>query len=122
MTSMRRLLVTTTVSVLRGRPLADAGVAKGRGGDRLYHRVDHAVADRRVHPAVPDGRICRAFVPRICDHCRRVTGSVAGDLADAHADDVLAPAKAGYQSAWPAPPPVRARICRPAQPLRARAQ
>src|ERR1700738_3046260 len=108
MTSLRRLLVTTTVSVLRGRPLADAGVAKGRGGDRLYHRVDHAVADRRVHPAVPDGRICRAVVPRVCDYRQRVTGPVAADLADAHADDVREPAPPGEQRAWPALPAVRA--------------
>ena len=36
------------------------GRAQGRGRDRLHHRVDHAVADRRVHSAVPDGRLCRA--------------------------------------------------------------
>jgi HAE1 family hydrophobic/amphiphilic exporter-1 len=67
----------------RGRPLADAGLDQGRRRNRLYHRFNHAVADRRVHPAVPDGRLCRAVVPRIA-----ITVSVslvlAADLADAH--------------------------------------
>ena len=44
---------------------------KGVGRDRLHHRVDHAVADRRVHPAVPDGRLCRQAVPGIRHHGQR---------------------------------------------------
>jgi hypothetical protein len=40
-----------------------------------------------------------------------ITVSVSLVLSlDAHADDVLAPAKAGDQRAWPALPAVRARI------------
>ncbi len=45
--------------------LAVRGGAQGRRRDRLHHRVDHAVADRRVHSAVPDERLCRIAVPRV---------------------------------------------------------
>ncbi|MGY3404921.1 hypothetical protein ACVWZV_001034 [Bradyrhizobium sp. GM5.1] len=43
----------------RGRPDPDGGRAAGIARDRIYHRVDHALADRRVHPPVPDGRLRR---------------------------------------------------------------
>ena len=63
---------------------------QGRRRDRLHHRLDQPVADRRVHPAAADGRHRRPAVPRIrdlrVDHHRGL-----GDrLADADADDVLA--------------------------------
>jgi multidrug efflux pump subunit AcrB len=70
------------------------GGAQGSGRDRLHHRVDHAVADRRVHPAVPDERLYRIAVPRVRRHGERVARPLAADLAHAHADDVLPPAQA----------------------------
>ena len=48
---------------------------KGVGRDRLHHRLDHAVADRGVHPAVPDGRVCRTAVPRVRGHRQRGAGA-----------------------------------------------
>ena len=65
------------------------GRAEGRRRDRLHHRLDHAVADRGVHPAVADGRhVGRLFqefavtvTMAIVSRCR---------LADADADDVRA--------------------------------
>ena len=50
---------------------------KGSARDRLHDRVDHAVADRGVHPAVPDGRLCRQAVPGIRHHDHRLAGAVA---------------------------------------------
>ena len=47
---------------------ADGGGAEGLRRDRLHHRLDHAVADRGVHPAVPDGRLRRQAVPGIRRH------------------------------------------------------
>ena len=78
-----------------GRRHAVRSGAEGRRRNRLHHHVDHAVADRRVHSAVPDGRICRAAVPRIRRHRQRRAGAVAADLADPDADDVRAAAQAG---------------------------
>ena len=95
--------------------LAVRGGAQGRRRDRLHHRVDHAVADRRVHSAVPDERLCRIAVPRVRGHGERVARALAADLADAHADDVRAPAQAGEQGARMALPVVRTRLRRPAQ-------
>ena len=92
-------------------------IDKGCRRDRLHHRIDHAVADRRIHSAVPDGRLCRPVVPRICRHRQRCAGAVAADLADAHADDVRAPAQAGEQAARMAVPAFRTRLRWPAQPL-----
>jgi len=34
-------------------------------------RIDHAIADRCVHSAVPDGRICRIALSRIRNHGER---------------------------------------------------
>ena len=81
---------------------ADEAALEGRGRDRLHHRVDHAVADRGVHSAVPDGRLCRQAVPRIRRHRQRRARPVAADLADADADDVLAAAQAenGKRHGW----------------------
>ena len=41
----------------------DGGGAQGLRRNRLHHPVDHAVADRGVHPAVSDERLCRNAVP-----------------------------------------------------------
>ena len=82
----------------RGRPHADGGRAQGRR-NRLHHRVDHAVADRRVHSAVPDGRLRRQAVPGIRHHGQRLARPLAGHLADPDADDVRAPAQAPRQAA-----------------------
>ena len=68
------------------------GRAEGLGRNRLHHRLHHAVADRGIHPAVPDGRLCRQAVPGIRRHDHGFAAAVAGHLADADADDVRAPA------------------------------
>ena len=46
---------------------------EGRRRDRLHHRLDQRLADRRVHPAAADGRHRRPAVPRVRDdrHDRR---------------------------------------------------
>ncbi len=47
---------------------------KGAQTDRLHHRLADDFADRRIHPAAPDGRRGRPAVPGIRDHavlCRR---------------------------------------------------
>ena len=105
-----------------GGGLAASGGPQGRGRDRLHHHVDHAVAHRRVHSAVPDGRLCRAAVPRIRGHGERGSRPLAAHLSDAHPDDVRAPAQAAARGARMALPPVRARLRWPAQPVRGRPQ
>ena len=88
--------------------------AQGVRRDRLHRHGDHVFADRRVHSAVPDERLCRIAVPRVRDDGERGARSVAGHLADAHADDVRIPAQAGEQAARMALPDVRARLRWPA--------
>ena len=53
------------------------------------------LADRRVHPAAADGRHHRAPVPRIRHHAFGGDSGLDGDLADHHADDVLARSDSG---------------------------
>ena len=103
------LLALTLVGRLRGRRRdRDAGKhrsphrrrhASVRGGverlarDRLYHRFDHVLTDRRVHPGAVDGRHGRPRVPRVRsvdlgrDHRFRIR------VADADADAVRARAQ-----------------------------
>ena len=50
------------------------------------------VADRRLHPAVPDGRLCRAAVPRVRRHRERRSPALARHFADPDAHDVRAAA------------------------------
>ena len=113
------VVIENIVRHMEGGALAVRGGAEGRRRDRLHHHVDHAVADRRIHSAVPDGRLCRAAVPRIRRHRQRRSGAVAADLADADADDVRAAAQAGKQDARAAVPPLRRRLqCLARQPTR----
>ena len=89
------VVIENIVRHMEGGAHALRSGAEGRRRNRLHHHVDHAVADRRVHSAVPDGRLCRAAVPRIRRHRQRRPAAVAADLADPDADDVRAAAQAG---------------------------
>ena len=100
-----------------GGPLAVRRGDEGVRRDRLHRHGDHVLADRRVHSVVPDERLCRIAVPRVRGHGERGARSLAGDLADAHADDVRVPAQAGEQGARMALPGVRARLRWPAPHL-----
>ena len=91
------VVIENIVRHMEGGAHAIRSGAEGRRRNRLHHHVDHAVVDRRVHSAVPDGWICRASVPRICRHRQRGPGAVASDLTDAYAHDVRAAAQAGKQ-------------------------
>ena len=66
------------------------GGAQGRGRDRLHHRVDQHLADRRVHSAAADGRHHRPAVPRVRRHRRDDDRGLGLRLADADADDGVA--------------------------------
>ena len=87
------VVIENIVRHLEAGPEPDGSGAQGLQRDRLHHRFHHAVADRRVHPAVPDGRLCRQAVPGIRHHDHRLAGAVARHFADADADDVRAPAE-----------------------------
>ena len=66
---------------------------KGSRRNRLHDRFHHPVADRRLHPAVPDGRLRRQAVPGVRGHGHRLAAAIARHLADLDADDVRAPAR-----------------------------
>ena len=92
------VVIENIVRHLEEGSVAVAGRSQRCGRDRLHHRFDHAVADRGVHPPVPDERLCRAAVPRIRGHGERRSRPFAADFAHAHADDVRASAKAANAS------------------------
>ena len=59
----------------RGGRASAPGRAQRRRADRVYHHLDHVLADRRVHSDLLHGRRRRTFVPRICRHrCNRRPG------------------------------------------------
>ena len=53
--------------------------ARARSDSRLF---DHIVADRRVHPVILDGRLCRQAVPGICRYDQRFAAYLACGFAD----------------------------------------
>ena len=78
----------------RGRHAAVRGGAQGLARDRLHHRLDHVLADRRVHSGAVDGRHGRPRVPRIRGHDRGRDHRLRLRVADADADAVRARARA----------------------------
>jgi len=62
-----------------GRRFTLRGVAEGGRRDRLYHCVDQ-LSLIACHSAVPDERLCRVAVPRICHHGERGSRPLAADL------------------------------------------
>ena len=94
---------------------------QGRRRNRLHHRLDQLLADRRVHPAAADGRHRRAAVPRIRrDRDHRGAG-LGLRLPDADADDVLALPAPRHQPARLAVPRDRGLLHRPDRRLPAHA-
>ena len=78
-------------AIEHGEPPLKAAL-NGARADRLHDRVDHGVAPRglRAHP--PHGRDRGPPLPRVRGHAQRGGRHVGARLADADADDVLAPA------------------------------
>ena len=74
---------------------AASGRPAGRRRDRLHHPLHDLVADRRLHPAVPDERLCRAAVPRVRRHRERRSPPVSRHFPDPDAHDVRAAAPQG---------------------------
>jgi len=66
---------------------------KGAGEIGFTIGLHHLVADRRVHPALSDGRLCREVVPRVRRYGERLAGALAGDLIEPYADAMLAAAE-----------------------------
>ncbi len=91
------VVIENIVRYLEEGDTPDAGRAERRGTDRLHHRLDHPVADRRLHPAVPDERLRRSALPRIRRDGQRRHRAFAAHLADPDADAVLAAAAARGQ-------------------------
>ncbi len=70
--------------------------------DRVHHRLDDHLADRRLHSDHLHGRHARSPAERVRDHHRRRHPRLGYRLADADADAVLAHAEGrGPRRAWP---------------------
>ena len=70
-----------------GKPAMQAAL-EGIARDRLHHRLDDAVAGRRVHPGAVHGRRARPAVPRIRGHHLRRHPDLRRRVGDADADAV----------------------------------
>jgi len=66
---------------------------KGSREIGFTHHLHHLVVDRGLHPAVPDGRLCRQVVSGVRRQDLRLVAALSRHLADLDPDDVRAPAE-----------------------------
>ncbi|MGY4285100.1 multidrug efflux pump subunit AcrB [Bradyrhizobium sp. LM2.7] len=94
------VVIENIVRHVEAGPHPDGGRAAGIAGNRLYDRLNHAVADCRVHSPVPDGRLYRTALPGIRRHRQRVAGALSADLVDPDTHAVRAAPQARHRKAW----------------------